>query len=119
MGLIASEWANGATVEVDWNKLEKPSWRGIRNKTSFSVNDGSRASEDVASSDSGRFRNAMMRLISRRQTTLDEEEKKYTLEAPTWESNSPTKDGYVTESIAMHIGFGENLLEVVYPGKMN
>ena len=58
----------------------------------------------------------MMKLVSRRQTNFDDE-MKYTLNAPTWDSNSPTKDGFVTESVAMHIGFGENLLEIVYPGK--
>jgi pentatricopeptide repeat protein len=102
------EWANGASAELDWNRLENKYLRNNPDSESDPANGATRAEK---------LKKKLTRYIEARRTTQDDVEEKKNTNAAEILGESPTKDRFVTEIVANQIGFGENLLELVYPGK--
>lgn len=92
-----TEWANGGSVEVDWNTVGKPSTKNEDEHSTTSV-----------------LKNVMRKVSSNRSFAKDDASGEISHPSV---SEPLTPEKYVTETIANHIGFGENLLEIVYPGK--
>jgi len=108
------EWANGASVDVDWNKLQKRGWRLPAMRTA-SVETVSSRSED-GSQPARTFIGNVKGIINRRRQSQTNQNKK--IETDTWEDpydEETITEQYVTDSIARQIVFGENLLEILYP----
>lgn len=94
-------WANGASIEMDWNKLQK---RSLLDRLTGFIEDDSEEEEEVEENVSNirKFR----LLISRRRKKKAE-------------SNSRPEESrmefFVTEAVERQISLGENLLEIVFP----
>lgn len=107
------QWANGASAELDWNRLENKAFKmGTRNQDS---------EEDPVNgvySRAGKLKNSLSRYIYNRLNSQDEEgekEQKVNVAEIIGDTPTPTKERFVSEVVANQIGFGENLLEIVYP----
>lgn len=104
------KWANGASVELNWNSLSK------RN---FGLSSNKAVDEDPAGTMSSRGANMIRRRISRyresRLSNKDDDVKEKRINAAEILGDAPTKERFVTETVANQIGFGENLLEIIYP----
>lgn len=89
-GLDLPEWANSTSVEVDWGRIQKRSWR---------------RPASAAASDYSTLVGKSPTNESMLETSLS------------FESNETIGqvDKYLTNTIFRHIVFGENLLEIVYP----
>eukprot|EP00551_Chaetoceros_affinis_P007768 CAMPEP_0203671310 /NCGR_PEP_ID=MMETSP0090-20130426/7133_1 /ASSEMBLY_ACC=CAM_ASM_001088 /TAXON_ID=426623 /ORGANISM="Chaetoceros affinis, Strain CCMP159" /LENGTH=1131 /DNA_ID=CAMNT_0050536351 /DNA_START=81 /DNA_END=3473 /DNA_ORIENTATION=+ len=100
------EWANGASVELDWNKVGKPSKHGSY------INEGDQVT--TLQSMMKKLRGLSSKEID---TSIDSDTTKdnkmigsnHLLDGPL------TPEKFVTPTVGNHIGFGENLLEIVYP----
>ena len=105
------QWANGASAELDWNRLENKAFK-MGNQDS---------EEDPANgvySRAGKMRKRLNRYIdNRRQAQQEEGETEQKVNAAQILGDTPTKERFVTEIVANQIGFGEILLEIVYPGE--
>jgi pentatricopeptide repeat protein len=105
------KWANGASVELNWNNLQKKplgiSRKQIDEEDPLTAGNSTRANT---------FRQRISKYIENR-LNKDEEVKEKKVNAAEILGDAPTKDRFVTETVANQIGFGENLLEIVYPGK--
>lgn len=103
------EWANGASAELDWNRLQGQS------KVS-----GSQDEEDEAATarprTASRIGSSISNFVRRRRKIEVNLEKK--IDAARMLGDAPEEEKYVTEGVANQIGFGENLLELVYPGRL-
>lgn len=103
------QWANGASAELDWNRLENKAFK-MGNQDS---------EEDPANgvySRAGKMRKRLNRYIdNRRQAQQEEGETEQKVNAAQILGDTPTKERFVTEIVANQIGFGEILLEIVYP----
>jgi len=111
------EWANGASAELDWNKLEgRTSWLKSRSSNGNGDSESDDSTTPGSSGRAVRMRRRLSRYIEkRRQTNEKAEEKKEKENAAAILGELPVKEMYVTEAIANQIGFGENLLELIYP----
>ena len=99
------EWANGASVDVDWNKIGKVAKRYTRvNESRYDDNQ------------SRNLRQNMMNILSKVSSKYTGKESEINI--PSWTDEPLTPEKFVTETIDNHISFGENLLEIVYPGKI-
>lgn len=107
---MKKEWANNASIDmfVDWNKI-----RNIPKENNLSDN-------SYRNSHRARFQQGLKSILSKvsSRDSDDSFHDDFDLsDKNQWtdEAMSPIK--FVTDSIDNHIGFGENLLELVYPGK--
>jgi len=114
------EWANGASVEVDWNKLQKRSWRlPLGGRTSNTYNDGNSRSDDDSASQSRSFMDGVKSIISRKKNSQWSVKAQTSDATNSWDdpycNEPPIEERYVTDSVLRQITFGENLLEILYP----
>ena len=109
----APEWANGASAELNWNKLAKKSW--ISRSPSSGL---SNLQDSIGAGVKARaIRNKVSSFIARRKRAAEEGGGENKINAAEMLGDAPVKELFVTRAIADQIGFGENLLELVYPGK--
>lgn len=106
------KWANGASVELNWNSLQKTNLGESRN---YVLDED--AISGVSSKRAIMLRRRISRYIENRLGNKDEGMKEKKINAAEILGDTPTKERFVTETVANQIGFGENLLEIVYPGK--
>jgi pentatricopeptide repeat protein len=106
------KWANGASIELNWNNLQKKSLGVPRNCAPGEDPIGA-----VSSTRTNMIRRRISRYIESRLSNKDEEIEEKKINAAEILGDAPTKERFVTETVANQIGFGENLLEIVYPGK--
>ena len=103
---IFLDWANGASVEMDWNKLQK---RSIRERMGRLVSDDPVTSERELAN----FSRTTM------QSVRDYARKRFgDKKAPTPQKEKVVdvrKKTFVSEPVLRQILLGENLLEIVYP----
>ena len=107
------EWANGASAALNWNKLARKSWVN-RDSNGSGTLDAAKARERANA-----IRKKVSKFIARRRRGSgyggdDPAEK---INAAELLGDAPVKEKFVTKAVADQIGFGENLLEIVYPGK--
>lgn len=109
-----TDWANGAPTNIDWNILGSKS----TSRTNFFKSKEEHDAEDTLSR---HIRKNVMGLIGRYKTANDDkmDDVLKSVKEVTVSEKELTKENYVTENVAEQIGFGENLLEVVYPGKFS
>ena len=62
------------------------------------------------------LRNVMRKVSSTKDVLDDINDEVYEMSTTQMPAEPQTPVKYVTDNIANHIGFGENLLEIVYPG---
>lgn len=111
------EWANGATVEVDWNKLQKRGWRlraGVRRGNNSEITP-TRSEDDNGPQPSRSFIGSVKGIINRRRSPTN---KNKNIVTNHWDDPYDEEDiveKYVTDSVLRQIELGENLLEILYP----
>lgn len=105
------EWANGASAELDWNRLEGQSGSRYNNSSN---NDEEDAAVVPPGTKARKIGKNISKFIKRRIKTEETKEEKK-VNAAEMLGDAPIEERYVTEAIANQIGFGENLLELVYP----
>jgi pentatricopeptide repeat protein len=108
------EWANGASAELDWNRLEGQSGSRYNNSSN---NDEEDAAAVPPGTKARKIGKNISKFIKRRIKTEETKEEKK-VNAAEMLGDAPIEERYVTEAIANQIGFGENLLELVYPGEL-
>lgn len=105
------DWANGASVEMDWNKMRK---RSIRERAKDRIIDFANEEDDWEDSPAGIRRKSIKGLkgmIKRRVGDGGNEvQQPAKIQAPTSEERS-----FVSEAVLRQILLGESLLEIVYP----
>ena len=112
------EWANGATVDVDWNKLQKRGWKfpaSMRRGNSTETGSSARSEDDNGSQSTRSFMGSVKSIISGRRSPATHKK----VEIDNWEDPYDEEnivEKYVTDSVLRQINFGENLLEILYPG---
>jgi len=108
----APEWANGASAELNWNKLAKKSWISRTSPSSGLAN----LQDSIGAGVKARaIRNKVSNFIARRKRAAEDDGGEKKINAAEVLGDAPVKDLFVTRAIADQIGFGENLLELVYP----
>lgn len=111
------EWANGATVDVDWNKLQKRGWKfpaSMRRGNSTETGSSARSEDDNGSQSTRSFMGSVKSIISGRRSPATHKK----VEIDNWEDPYDEEnivEKYVTDSVLRQINFGENLLEILYP----
>jgi len=108
------EWANGASVEMDWNKLQKRTWK---ERVGRLVSDDPITSENELSGLGRSSVQAVRRFTQRKLAERDQKKQQLAKEANEAAAR-PSEDRrktYVPEPILRQILLGENLLEIVYP----
>lgn len=108
------EWANGASAELDWNRLEGR----IESKNS-NGNQDDKGDTGRKPGTARKIGKNITNFIKRRIKTDEIKEEKEKINAAQMLGDAPVEERFVTEIVANQIGFGENLLELVYPGKLN
>ncbi len=106
------EWANEASAELDWNKLERRS--GSNHANSNADNDDDSGGQPGTARKIG---SNISNFIRRRIRTEESKEEQNKINPAQLLGDAPMEERYVTEIVENQIGFGENLLELVYPGK--
>jgi hypothetical protein len=98
-------------VCVDWNKVGKPSRRhSHHNENSCNESRGTTLRQSMMN---------ILRKVKSQDFSVTEdppEEIKSPVSNP-WADEPLTPEKFVTDTVYNHIGFGENLLEIVYPGE--
>lgn len=105
-------WANTTGAELDWNRLKNNSFRipGQENQDDEFGEDGAPKTR------AGKLRNRVSKFIgSRMSSTGEDGDKEEKVNAAELLGDAPTQERFVSEPVANQIGFGENLLELVYP----
>lgn len=101
------EWANGASVAlcVDWNKVGNQLNQSNMDKIDRRA----------------KLRDTMRNILSKVKSVDSDEESGIHADVTDtpWSGEPLSPEKFVTEAIGNHIGFGENLLEIVYPGMSN
>jgi len=103
------DWANGASVEMDWNKLQK---RSMREKAKDRLKNFAEDDEDEEDAVGVRRRSVvrMKQMIRRRMGTENDQSHDPIIKAPSLEDKA-----FVSEAVLRQILLGESLLEIVYP----
>jgi len=103
------DWANGASVEMDWNKLQKRSMREKAKDRLKNFAEDDEEEEDIV----GARRKSVVRvkqMIRRRMGTENDQRLEPIIKAPSLEDKA-----FVSEAVLRQILLGESLLEIVYP----
>jgi len=109
------EWANGASVEMDWNKLQKRSWK---ERVGRLVSDDPTTSEQELSGLGRSSVQAVRRFTQRKRAERDQKKQQQGKDTKNEVAARPSEERrktYVPEPILRQILLGENLLEIVYP----
>ena len=103
------DWANGASVEMDWNKLQK---RSMREKAKDRLKNFAEDDEDEEEAVGVRRKSVvrMKQMIRRRMGTENDQRLEPIIKAPSLEDKA-----FVSEAVLRQILLGESLLEIVYP----
>ena len=103
------DWANGASVEMDWNKLQK---RSMREKAKDRLKNFAEDDEDEEEAVGVRRKSVvrMKQMIRRRMGTEGDQRLDPIIKAPSLEDKA-----FVSEAVLRQILLGESLLEIVYP----
>ncbi len=106
------EWANGASAALNWNKLAKKSWVSRDGSSPATIDASTAMARAVA------IRNRVTKFIANRRSRGNEsDDPAKKINAAELLGDAGTKEKFVTRAVADQICFGENLLELVYPGK--
>lgn len=103
------DWTNGAPTNIDWNILGSS-----KAKINFFKSEEKYDAEGTLANN---IRKNVLGLIERYKTGKDDKMDAVmkSVNEVTIRDKEHSKENYVTENVAQQIGFGENLLEVVYP----
>jgi len=103
------DWANGASVEMDWNKLQK---RSIREKAKDRIKNFAEDDADEEEVTGVRRKSvvAVKQIIRRRMGNENGQRLEPIIKAPSLEDKA-----FVSEAVLRQILLGESLLEIVYP----
>lgn len=109
--ILKIDWTNGAPTNIDWNILGSS-----KAKINFFKSEEKYDAEGTLANN---IRKNVLGLIERYKTGKDDKMDAVmkSVNEVTIRDKEHSKENYVTENVAQQIGFGENLLEVVYPGK--
>jgi len=107
------EWANGASVEMDWNKLQKRSWKE-RVGRALTSDDPMASDQELSGLRESSVR-AMKRFTRRKSDKKKQQQGTETKSDMAARPSEERRKTFVPEPILRQILLGENLLEIVYP----